>query len=85
MLQWQKKNGSETGTVVVNISVDRLGRVINSETFICPNCKETTTRNPKLEEWALKAARKTTFEANSNSPISQKGTIVYDFNKVANK
>ena len=78
-----RENGSETGTVVVSISVDRHGKVIRHETYICLDCPETTTRNPKLEEWALKAAKKTTFEQRVNAPISQKGKIFYSFEEIA--
>ena len=63
------------GRVVVEVSVDRLGKVIQA----VPGIKGSTT----LEEYLLKVAREAAlnahFEIKSDAPAVQKGTITYNF------
>jgi colicin import membrane protein len=63
------------GTVVVEVSVDKSGKVIRA----VPGAKGSTT----LDEYLLKVARDAAMEARFNSkpdaPEIQKGTITYNF------
>lgn len=69
--------GQETGKVVVQITVDRDGRVIAA----VPGVKGTTTMDTRLHEAAKKAALTARFNKveGPNAAITQKGTITYDF------
>lgn len=62
------------GTVVVDIIVDAKGNVVEATIG-----KGTNTPSATLKNEALKAARKTKFNAVS-AVINQKGTITYKFN-----
>ena len=70
-----KENPQETGRVVVNIWVDRFGRV----TRATPGAKGSTTTDAFLYKIAKDAAIKAKFSANPDAPEEQKGTIVFDF------
>lgn len=63
------------GRVVVEISVDRIGKVVQA----IPGIKGSTT----LDEYLLKVAREAALEARFDSmpdaPAVQKGTITYNF------
>lgn len=65
---------NDYGTVVVTITVDPQGNVINAEIGRGTNTPGTALRNE-----ALRAARRTKFNA-INSPNNQQGTITYKFN-----
>ena len=65
----------ETGKVVVNIWVDRYGKVKRAT----PGAKGSTTTNSQLYKIAKAAAMKAKFSANSKAPEEQKGTIVFEF------
>ena len=65
---------NDYGTVVVTITVDPRGNVINAEIGRGTNTPSTTLRNE-----ALRAARRTKFNA-INSTNNQQGTITYKFN-----
>ncbi|CAK7062092.1 MAG: hypothetical protein PETM_02674 [Petrimonas sp.] len=65
---------NDYGTVVVNITVDPRGNVINAEIG-----RGTNTPNTSLRNEALRAARRTKFNA-INSANNQQGTITYRFN-----
>lgn len=65
----------EEGTVVVTIWVDKAGRVIKA----IPGAKGTTNTAKCLLEPARLAAMKTTWNAASDAPKEQKGTIIYKF------
>ncbi len=67
-------NVNDYGTVVVNITVDPNGNVINTEIG-----RGTNTPNTALRNEALRAARNTKFNA-ITSPNNQQGTITYRFN-----
>ena len=64
----------DQGTVVVNITVNPEGRVINAEIGL-----GTSTDNTSLPQEAIKAARDTKFNAIS-TPNNQQGSITYRFN-----
>ncbi|HOO95552.1 MAG TPA: TonB family protein [Proteiniphilum sp.] len=64
---------NDYGKVVVNITVDPSGNVINAEIGRGTNTPSTTLRNE-----ALRAARNTKFNA-INSMTDQVGTITYQF------
>ena len=64
----------EYGTVVVNITVDPKGNVINAEIG-----QGTNTGNATLRTEAIRAARNTKFNS-INSLNPQQGTITYKFN-----
>ena len=70
-----KNESQQQGKVVVTIRVNRNGKVISAS----PGAKGSTTTNAYLFSKAKSAALKTSFEANSNAPEIQKGTIVYNF------
>ena len=63
------------GKVVVVITVDRLGNVINA----IPGVKGSTTLNKKLLQRAKTAALKTKFDPKQTAPTNQQGKIVYFF------
>ena len=63
------------GKVVVIITVDRLGNVINA----IPGVKGSTTLNKKLLQRAKTAALKTKFDPKQTAPTNQQGKIVYFF------
>ena len=64
----------DAGTIVVNITVDPQGNVINAEIGRGTNIPNNTLRNE-----ALRAARSTKFNV-VNTGNNQKGTITYKFN-----
>lgn len=68
-------NIQESGSVVVEITVDRNGNVIHA----MPGKKGSTTTNSYLLGKAKLAALSTKFDANQNAPEFQKGIIVYNF------
>lgn len=63
------------GTVVVEITVDRAGRV----TAATAGFKGTTTLDENLLRVAREAALQTKFDNKPDAPIIQKGTITYIF------
>jgi hypothetical protein len=63
------------GKVVVEVSVDRSGKVIQAK----PGFTGSTTLDEYLLKVAKEAALKARFEAKSNAPAVQKGTITYNF------
>lgn len=67
-------NVNDYGTVVVSITVDPQGNVIQTQIGRGTNTPNTTLRNE-----ALRAARRTKFNAIS-STNNQQGTITYKFN-----
>lgn len=66
---------NETGTVVVEIIVDQNGNVVRAK----PGIRGSTTASSCLYDKAREAAMRTKFNANSDAPEEQKGTIVYNF------
>lgn len=66
---------SETGTVVVNIWVDRYGKVSKA----VAGARGTTTASPVLRRLAEDAARRARFNAQMDAPEEQRGTITYHF------
>ena len=71
----EKPNCEEEGIVVVSIEVDKNGRVIKA----VPGVKGTTNSAACLLKPAREAALKTTWNADGNAPVKQKGTIIYKF------
>ncbi|WP_294082621.1 energy transducer TonB family protein [Proteiniphilum sp. UBA5384] len=65
---------NDYGTIVVNITVDPAGNVIHAEIG-----RGTNTPSATLREEALRAARRTKFNA-VTSTNNQQGTITYRFN-----
>jgi colicin import membrane protein len=65
----------EEGRVVVEVSVDRSGKV----TQAIPGTKGSTTLNEYLLRVAKEAALKAKFDPKANAPVIQKGTITYNF------
>jgi colicin import membrane protein len=65
----------EEGKVVVEVSVDRSGKVIQAR----PGMAGSTTLDDYLINVAKEAALKARFEAKSDAPVVQKGTITYNF------
>ncbi|TAL65583.1 MAG: hypothetical protein EPN88_09430 [Bacteroidetes bacterium] len=63
------------GRVVVEVSVDRLGKVIQA----VPGIKGSTTLDEYLLRVAKEAALQASFEVKSDAPVVQKGTITYNF------
>ncbi|PBJ13987.1 hypothetical protein [Flavobacterium sp. ACN6] len=66
---------NETGTVVVQITVDKSGNTISA----VPGFKGTTITAKCLREQAKMAALNTKWDADSNAPAKQTGTITYNF------
>jgi len=67
-------NVQDQGTVVVEITVDKNGNVINARAGV----RGTTTPNKTLHDAAEKAARQARFTTNPNV-IEQTGTLTYIF------
>lgn len=63
------------GRVVVEVSVDRSGKVIQA----VPGSKGSTTLDEYLLRVAKEAALKARFDPKSDAPAIQKGTITYNF------
>jgi colicin import membrane protein len=63
------------GRVVVDVSVDRSGKV----TQAVPGAKGSTTLDDYLLTTAKEAALKATFAPKPDAPLTQKGTITYNF------
>jgi outer membrane biosynthesis protein TonB len=70
-----KYNYQDEGKVVVEVSVDRSGKVVQA----VPGIKGSTTLNDYLLRVAKEAALEARFEVKSDAPIIQKGTITYNF------
>ncbi len=68
-------NYQDEGKVVVEVSVDRSGKVVQA----VPGIKGSTTLNDYLLRVAKEAALKATFDAKADAPVIQKGTITYNF------
>ena len=66
---------SEEGTIVVDIWVNREGRVVRAEVAT----KGTTLINSAMREKAKQAALLSAFAADPNAPEEQHGTITYTF------
>ena len=65
---------NDEGTIVVDIWVDRDGRVTNAQIG-----KGTNITNTKMRETALQAARSSVFAPDKNAAELQRGTITYKF------
>lgn len=63
------------GRVVVEVSVDRLGKVVQAT----PGTKGSTTLDEYLLKVAKEAAFGARFEVKQDAPAIQKGTITYNF------
>lgn len=66
----------EDGTVVVKITVDRSGNVINATT---DGVRGSTTTNKTLHSEAISAARRAKFNLKADAPPEQIGYITYTF------
>lgn len=71
----QKPDCQEEGTVVVSITVNKLGKVVRA----VPGARGTTNSAPCLYKAAKEAALKTKWNSDSDAPNQQKGTIIYRF------
>ncbi len=67
--------GNESGTVVVEVTVDKNGKVTKAS----PGIKGSNTVDPDLLEAARKAALLAKFNADSKAAAFQRGTITYHF------
>jgi len=67
--------GNEGGIVVVEVTVDKLGKVSAVRTGIFGS----TSSDPDLMAAAAKAAKSATFNVDNNAAAFQKGTITYHF------
>ena len=68
-------NSQETGTVVVEITVDKTGTVTQANVI----SRGTTVQSSYLWQQAISAAKKEKFNADAKSNTIQKGTITYHF------
>jgi hypothetical protein len=68
-------NVNKSGKVVVRISVDQYGNVLNAT----PGISGTTVQDKTLWESSRKAALKAKFNLSSSAPSVQEGTITYVF------
>ncbi|MBM3404607.1 MAG: hypothetical protein FJY10_06920 [Bacteroidetes bacterium] len=66
---------TEDGTVVVQIFVDKYGKVTRAIAID----KGSNTTNSVLRRLAVDAARQSVFNVDTDAPIEQKGTITYHF------
>lgn len=67
--------GNEDGKVVVQVTVDKSGRVTKAE----PGMKGSNTANPELLSAAKRAALQARFNVDGTAPSYQTGTITYRF------
>lgn len=67
--------GNEEGIVVVQVTVNKYGKVTNAE----PGARGSTTYNAQLLAAAKKAALKAQFNVDESAPAFQQGTITYHF------
>jgi colicin import membrane protein len=67
--------GNEAGIVVVEVTVDKFGKVYKA----LPGVKGSNTVDSDLLEAAKKAALAASFNTDQNAPAFQKGTITYHF------
>jgi colicin import membrane protein len=67
--------GNEAGIVVVEVTVDKYGKVTKAS----PGIKGSNTADANLLEAAKQAALAAVFNADSNAPAFQKGSITYHF------
>jgi TonB family protein len=65
----------EDGKVVVDIVVDRNGKVVRAKS----GARGSTTTNPVLQKKAEEAAYKAKFKKDSTAPFEQKGTMTFVF------
>ena len=65
----------EEGTVVLDIFVDRNGRVTRTS----PNLAKSTTTSQYLFDLAAKAAKQTKYSSKSDAAIEQKGKMTFVF------
>lgn len=65
----------EDGKVVVDIFVDREGKVVKAKA----GARGSTTTNPILQKKAEEAAYKAKFKKDANAPFEQKGTMTFVF------
>jgi len=66
---------NEEGTVVVEISVDKSGKVVEAK----PGVRGTTNMAKCLVDIAQSAALQTKFDPSNTAPERQIGTITYNF------
>jgi hypothetical protein len=72
-------NINEEGKVVVEIRVNKDGKVIQATPGVTRGNEKTTILHEYLYNAAKKAALETQFEANPSAPEVQVGTITYNF------
>lgn len=70
-----KDNSQDEGQVVVDIIVDKYGKVQRAT----PGARGSTTTSPILYKKAKEAAMSTQFNANPNAPEEQKGQMTFIF------
>jgi len=68
-------NSQETGKVVVDITVDKYGKVVQA----IPGARGSTTTSSHLYRLAREAALDTKFNANPDAQVQQKGTMTFVF------
>ncbi|MDR2564438.1 MAG: TonB family protein [Prevotellaceae bacterium] len=66
---------NKQGRVVVEITVDRDGRVVKA----AAQTKGSTTQDGELRRKAEEAARRAKFNVKKDAPLFQTGRIIYDF------
>lgn len=75
VLPLPSKNFAENGTVVVQITVNKAGKVIKAVAID----KGSNTTNTALRKLAEEAAKKAVFNAKADAAEFQRGTITYHF------
>ncbi len=63
------------GKVVVDIIVDKYGKVVKAT----PGARGSTTTDRHLEKLATEAAYNTKFNAKTDAPVQQKGSMTFVF------
>jgi len=66
---------NSSGTVVINVKVDKSGEVKSADF----NSSLSSSADECMVEKAIRYAKKSRFNLNSNSPMLQSGTITYKF------
>ncbi|MCF8258368.1 MAG: hypothetical protein K9J06_12505 [Flavobacteriales bacterium] len=68
-------SSQETGKVVVEITVDKYGKVVQAT----PGARGSTTTSSHLYRLAREAALETRFDANPTAEVQQKGSMTFVF------
>lgn len=74
--EWENPRGTEIGTIVISVRVDRQGRVISAS---YSSGTGTVAANQSARNSCIQAAKRSRFSVDLNARAEQTGTITYRF------